>query len=240
MLLSLQNLSLTFDEQRLLSDINLDVAAGEKIAVVGANGAGKSSLLRTIAGLHRVYSGSLTIDGEDARRLTPDVRCKLISMVPQRLEFVPRFTVFEFLEMSGSRVSDIEDAGLFPLLKRYLTELSGGELQRVVIAAAIAQRAKLLLLDEPTAHLDPTGRAEVERVIVECHMKKTTSYLLVTHDLSLAVQLAERIIVLKDGAVLADTIVTDPNLINLLCEAYGCRFSQIAHPVTGAPMIVAG
>lgn len=237
-LLALSGLALVRSGQRLLVDINLSVASGEKVALVGPNGAGKSSLLKTIAGLHRGYTGSVTIEGGEACALSPKRISSLVSLVPQRLEFVPRFTVSEFFEISGGVNLSDADPTLRGLLGRHLPDLSGGELQRVILASAVAQGARLLLLDEPTAHLDPTGRGEVERVISRYHHERNITYLLVTHDVTLAVRAAERIIVMSEGRVVWDGSTGDPNLPDFLRVAYGCGFTRLTHPVTGESFIV--
>ena len=238
--LKLQALSLSIGTQPILRELNLSISHGEKVAVVGANGSGKSSMLKTISGLYRCYTGSVLVDGREVHDVEPKTLARLVSLVPQRLEFLPRFRVCEFFEMS--RLVDLTgiDPTLPPLLERYLPDLSGGELQRVVLAGAVAQGARLLLLDEPTAHLDPTGRSEVERVIADYHKRENISYILVTHDVSLAVRAAERMVVMKEGRVMWDGSTDDPTLTDILEQAYGCCFSRIIHPKTGDSIIIDG
>lgn len=237
-LLTLANASVTVGARMLLEEINLTISHGEKVALVGANGAGKSSLLRLIAGLLRPSSGSVQLEGREVATLSPRERSRCVSLVPQRMPFIPRFTVREFLELSGLKdVRELEPTVL-TLLDRFLPDLSGGELQRVVLMSAIAQGARLVLLDEPTAHLDPTGRSGVESVIQRYHRERSLSYLLVTHDISLAARLAERIIVIRQGRVLWDGSVAEPALPAVLEEAYGCPFTKVAHPVTGESLII--
>lgn len=238
-LLKLQGVSLSVWNKNILRAITLSVSPGEKVAVVGPNGAGKSSLLKTIAGLCRSYEGSVLVDGTEVRDVPAKALSRIVSLVPQRLEFLPRFRVREFFEMSG--LVDITgiDPALPPLFERYLPDLSGGELQRVVLAGAVAQGARLLLLDEPTAHLDPNGRSEVERVIAEYHEQQNISYLLVTHDVALAARAAERIMVMKEGKVMWDGTPNDPTLTDILEQAYGCSFSRVVHPKTGEEIILA-
>jgi iron complex transport system ATP-binding protein len=239
-LLKLSAVSLVIQRRAILKDLNLTIAHGEKVAVVGANGAGKSSVLKVLAGLYRSHKGSVFVDGAEVRGIEPRALSHLVSLVPQRLEFVPRFRVREFFEMSGLVNMTGVDPAIPSLLDRYLPDLSGGELQRVVLAGAVAQGARLLLLDEPTAHLDPTGRSEVERVISEYHKQQNISYLLVTHDLSLATRAAERVVVMKDGCVMWDGSTNDAIVPEILQQAYGCSFSRIVHPKTGESLIIAG
>ena len=238
--LKLQAVSLSIVAQPILRELNLSISHGEKVAVVGANGSGKSSMLKTISGLYRCYTGSVLVDGLEVHAVEPKTLSRLVSLVPQRLEFLPRFRVCEFFEMSGLVDLTGIDPALPPLLERYLPDLSGGELQRVVLAGAVAQGARLLLLDEPTAHLDPTGRSEVERVIADYHKRENISYILVTHDVSLAVRAAERMVVMKEGRVMWDGSTDDSTLTDILEQAYGCSFSRIIHPKTGDSIIIDG
>jgi len=239
-LLVLRDVSLNAGGRTLLRDINLTISQGEKVALVGANGAGKSSLLKAIAGLNPGYTGSLTLDGNEVKTLAPRERSPLVSMVPQRLPFVPRFSVREFLELSGLIDLGAVDPTVTTLMDRYLPDLSGGELQRVVLMGAVAQRSRLVLLDEPTAHLDPTGRSEVERIVQRYHHEKSISYILVTHDISLATRLAERIVMLRHGSIVWDGAVSAPELPSLLEQVYGCSFTKVAHPTTGESLIIPG
>jgi iron complex transport system ATP-binding protein len=239
-ILQLQAVSLSICNRSVVSELDLRISHGEKVAVVGANGSGKTSLLKTIAGLYRSYAGSVLLEGRQVRDVEPKTLSHLVSLVPQRLEFLPRFRVREFFELSGLVEMTGIDPALPLLLERYLPDLSGGELQRVVLAGAVAQGARLLLLDEPTAHLDPTGRSEVERVIGEYHERENISYILVTHDVSLALRVAERIIVMKEGRVLWDGSTNDATLTDILEQAYGCSFSRVVHPKSGESLIIAG
>jgi iron complex transport system ATP-binding protein len=191
-LLAVSDLSLSKNGDMLLKGVSLAVRAGEKVALVGPNGAGKSSLIKVLAGLSRSYIGSATLDGRQISTIAPKEISRVVSLVQQRLEFVPSFTVGEFLALHDISIEDVADASLRGLDDRCLPDLSGGELQRVVLAGAVAQRSKLLLMDEPTAHLDPTGRMEVERVVRRYHEEQEISYILVTHDIELALRCAER------------------------------------------------
>lgn len=239
-LLALRNVSFNVGGRALLRDINFTIDAGEKVALVGANGAGKSTLLKVIAGLLPRYAGSVRVEGREVREISARERSAMVSFVPQRLPFVPRFTVREFLELSGVTDLGVVDPTVVRLADRNLPDLSGGELQRVVVVGAIAQRARLVLLDEPTAHLDPNGRGEVEGIVQRYHHEQSVSYLLVTHDISLATRLADRIIIVRQGSILWDGRVSDAELPTLLERAYESRFTRVDHPVTGEWWIIPG
>lgn len=239
-LLSLTDVELSLDTRRILSGISLSIAAGEKVSLVGANGSGKSSLLKLISGLYRNYRGNALVGGREIKTTSHRELSRVVSLIPQRMEYLPAFTVAEFLELSAESASSVVDQMVTPLYDRHLPDLSGGELQRVVLAGAVAQGAKLLLLDEPSAHLDPRGRAEVEQVIEEYHRLRSVSYILVTHDITLATQATERMIVMKEGGVVWDGASSDPGLSTRLSEAYDRSFVTLRHPTTGAALIVPG
>lgn len=238
--LDIRGLSLVAGDTSLLFDVCLTLLPGEKVAIVGPNGAGKSSLLKTVAGLHRHYTGQALVRGDEIRALSPKSLSRRVSLVPQRLEFVPRFRVREFLELSECPDLNTLEPSIRQLFDRYLPELSGGELQRVVLAGAVAQGADLLLLDEPTAHLDPTGESEMERVIARYHSERSISYLLVTHDIAFAARAAERIVIMREGRIAWDGATTDPRLPIALSDAYRCPFTRVTHPTSGESIIIAG
>ena len=239
-LVAVSDLSLSKNGDMLLKGVSFAVRAGEKVALVGPNGAGKSSLIKVLAGLSRSYIGSATLDGRQISTIAPKEISRLVSLVQQRLEFVPSFTVGEFLALHDISIEDVVDASLRGLEDRYLPDLSGGELQRVVLAGAVAQRSKLLLMDEPTAHLDPTGRMEVERVVRRYHEEQDISYILVTHDIEVALRCAERVILMRGGQILWDGSASDPMLISKLSDGYGCPFVSVRHPKTGEIVIIPG
>jgi iron complex transport system ATP-binding protein len=239
-LVAVSDLSLSKNGDMLLKGVSFAVRAGEKVALVGPNGAGKSSLIKVLAGLSRSYIGSATLDGRQISTIAPKEISRLVSLVQQRLEFVPSFTVGEFLALHDISIEDVVDASLRGLEDRYLPDLSGGELQRVVLAGAVAQRSKLLLMDEPTAHLDPTGRMEVERVVRRYHEEQDISYILVTHDIEVALRCAERVILMRGGQILWDGSASDPMLISKLSDGYGCPFFSVRHPKTGEIVIIPG
>lgn len=238
-LVAVESLAVSRSGARLLDDISFAIAAGEKVAIVGPNGAGKSTLLKVLAGIIRDYAGSAQFDGRDISGISPKSFASEVTLVQQRLEYVPSFSVKEFLELSAQNAPQI-DPPLAGLEQRLLSDLSGGELQRVVLAGAVAQGPRLLLMDEPTAHLDPTGRMAVEQVIRRYHEERGMSYILVTHDIELAQRCSERIVIMREGRITWDGASTDPLLVARLAEAYGCSFVAVKHPVTGEMVVIPG
>jgi len=236
--LEVERLSLQRGGRNVISSVSFDLDRGERIAIVGPNGAGKTTLMRALAGLEPGYSGSVRVDGAEMRGLSPRQVSKQVGLVPQRMPHLPPFTVEEFLNVSGStRLA--EAYGLVDgLEQRLLPQLSGGELQRVLIVGAIVQGASILLLDEPTASLDPVGRRLVEDLLGRCHAELGLSCVMVTHDISLAVRNSGRMIIMAGGAVTWSGPVQDPALPERLEEGYGCRFLRVEHELFMSPLVV--
>ena len=238
LLLQVSSLSVRQKGAHLLREISLTLGAGKCLAVVGPNGAGKTTLLRAVAGLIPPSSGSVRLLGNEAASLKPERRARVVGLVPQRLAHVPPFTVREFLELSGLERGEGSLSLVRHLERRLLTEISGGELQRVLIAGAVAQGAALLLLDEPTASLDPVGRKEVEGVLRACRESMGLSYIMVTHDVALAARAADSITIMRDGALVWTGNPQDSRLVSQLSDAYGCEFVQLAGDTRGPGLVV--
>jgi iron complex transport system ATP-binding protein len=203
----------------VLQGIDLVLEPGALIALVGPNGAGKSTLLRALAGLIRPTAGSVTLDGVDVASLSRAALASRIAVVPQTFDTLFPFTVREIVALGRSarlglfarptsgdaaavaRAIDAQDLGA--LVDRRLDALSGGERQRVVLAMALAQEADVLLLDEPTAHLDPAHQIGIVRRSAELARSRGVVALAVLHDLNLAA-LADRVVVLDGGRIVGD------------------------------------
>jgi len=237
-LLLIQDLSLTIAGRALLSSISLSLKPRARICIVGPNGAGKTSLLRVIAGLCKGSSGTALLQGREISDYTPDGLAQIVGFVPQRLEYLPAFSVSEFLELSGYARQDVVLRLTQHLLFRYLPELSAGELQRVLLAGALAQGVKLLLLDEPTSNLDPTGKTEVEQVLREL-VDEDLALLIVTHDISLALRTAQQIVIMSQGTISWSGDTCEESMLSELERGYQCSFMRIDHPDLQGPVIVA-
>jgi iron complex transport system ATP-binding protein len=197
----------------LLSQLNLSAAAGELLAVLGPNGVGKSTLLKLIAGLLPCKHGRICVDGIDLGSLSRRERARRIAYLPQITE-TAQVTVFEAVLLGrlphlGLAPSErdlamvdaiICDLGLGSLSSRRVARLSGGELQKVVIARALAQEPRLLLLDEPVNHLDLRNQMAVLRSIRALARERALITLVVLHDLNLALRFADRFLLLGPEA----------------------------------------
>ncbi len=252
-MLSIDDVTIRYEARTVLHHISLDVNAGEVLALIGPNGVGKSTLIRTCSGNLRPIGGRITIAGQDVHRLRVEDRAKLIAVVPQAVRLPETFSVRETVLMGRtpylgwlSRESEqdrsavqaaLDRTGTLELADRPLGELSGGEQQRVLIARALAQAAHVLLLDEPTAHLDLKHQASVLNLVCDLAHAENCAVLLALHDLNLAAQYADRVALLSNGTVAAvgtpEEVLTEENL----SPAYGLRIAVYEHPAHGAPLV---
>ncbi|MXS85402.1 ATP-binding cassette domain-containing protein [Nitrosomonas sp. HPC101] len=200
------------DRLTILQDINLQVSAGESIAVVGASGSGKSTLLGLLAGLDVPTRGTVFLDGEDIFKLDEDERAslrgRLLGFMFQSFQLLPSLTALENvmlpLELSGAdNVHDIAHnwlvrVGLEERVEHYPRQLSGGEQQRVAIARAFVTGPKLLFADEPTGNLDAATGAQIIDLMFKINREQGTTLVLVTHDKNLSAR-CSRVIELVAG-----------------------------------------
>lgn len=230
-MIRLTDVSVTIDGIRLVHDVDLDVATGEWVCVLGPNGAGKSTLVRAIAGF-TAHDGRITLDGRDAAGLRGRQRARRLAVVPQtpvipagtgvrdylllgRNPHIPRFGI-ETPEDHAVVDAVVDRLDLGPLAHRRLESLSGGERQRVVLGRALAQDTPIILLDEPTSALDIGHQQEVLDLVDELRAERRLTVLSTMHDLTLAGQYADRLVVLAHGRVVANgraSEVLDPDLL---------------------------
>ncbi|MDR3556642.1 MAG: ATP-binding cassette domain-containing protein [Syntrophobacteraceae bacterium] len=197
-----------------LRDIRLHVEPGTYLALLGSTGTGKTVLLETIAGVHTPNSGRIYIRGEDATRLAPEKR--RLGIVYQDYALFPHLTVFDNiafgLKLKGSPGRDIKKAvggmaaflEIEPLLERRPGRLSGGERQRVALARALVMEPYVLLLDEPLSALDRATRSRIKRELKRVHKELGVTIIHITHDVSEAFLLSDRLAVMKDGRILQE------------------------------------
>jgi osmoprotectant transport system ATP-binding protein len=208
--------------RQLLSDVSLTVAAGTTTALLGRSGSGKTTLLRTVNALVRPTGGRVLIGGQDVASQDPIKLRGGIGYVIQESGLFPQMTIERnvgmALELAGGRKSEIaaraaEMLGLVGLpgemLTRYPWQLSGGQRQRVGLARALAGEPQVLLMDEPFGALDPLTRAEMQTMLRELLRRVGKTTLIVTHDLEEALYLADRVVLLEGGKVVADLTASE-------------------------------
>ena len=208
--LSTDRLSFTVDDTTIVDGVDLAVAAGETLTVIGPSGAGKSTLLRLLCRLDEPTGGTVSIDGTDYRTLEPTVLRTRVGLVPQdpalrdgtireNVTIGPRLRG-ESVE-PGRVASLLERVDLGGYADRQVAALSGGEAQRVAIARTLVVDPEVLLLDEPTASLDPDAQAEIEALLAELLASSDRTAVLVTHDQAQVDRIADRVVRVVDGRI---------------------------------------
>jgi ABC-type cobalamin/Fe3+-siderophores transport system ATPase subunit len=240
----------------VLRDCSFAMTSGEIVAVVGPNGAGKSTLLRVLAGLLRPTAGSVALDGQDLATFSRSAVARRIGVVPQIFDTLFPFTVREVVALgrtarlgafgraSAEDVAAVEraivDLELTALASRRIDRLSGGERQRAVLAMALAQETAVLLLDEPTVHLDPGHQLATLELLRELATRRQLAVCAVLHDLNLASAFASRIVAIADGRVVRDGSPLEVLRSDLVKAVFGDGLEVIArdgHPAV-LPRIV--
>ncbi|GHO50271.1 ABC transporter ATP-binding protein [Ktedonospora formicarum] len=232
-----QHITFGYNEQTLLFDVSLRVQAGEMVALLGPNGSGKTTLLRLLSGVLRPRQGTILLEGRDLRSWGRRGIARRIAVVPQDLHTPFQFTVEHMVGMgrapfqssflgAPSKEDDVmvaeamEEAGVASLAGRVFNELSGGERQRVMIAMALAQQPAILLLDEPTSHLDIKYQIETLELVRHLNQRRATTVIAAIHDLNLAARYFPRLILFQRGIV-ADAGPAEVLDSALLKKVYG-------------------
>ncbi|MEZ5191064.1 MAG: ABC transporter ATP-binding protein [Schumannella sp.] len=235
----------------LIEDASFAIPAGAVTALVGPNGAGKSTLLRALAGIERPATGEVLADGTDLLALGRRERARLLALVEQEtttelplsvravvgLGRTPHESVLGGRDPEGEAIVDdaMRRAGVTGFALRDVTTLSGGERQRAILARALAQQPHVLLLDEPTSHLDVAAQLEVLRLLGELAQDGVT-VLTALHDLTLAAH-ADHVVVLARGRVRASGPTIATLTPELLHEVFGVRAAWTTNPLTAEPLL---
>ncbi|MFV1957026.1 MAG: ABC transporter ATP-binding protein [bacterium] len=255
-LFSVQDYSFSIGKAQILQDLNFDIAAGEYLSIIGPNGAGKTTLLKCLVGIYSEGDGKITLNGKPLEAFSRKELAIQISYVPQAETGPVAFTAGEFVLMgryphlspfSSIKENDREEAieamrvtGTLEFADRHLETLSGGERQKVFIAAALAQGAQTLLLDEPTTFLDPRHADDVMRTLSRLNEESGVTIISVTHDINIAALECDRVLALKDGRVIfwgSPAEIMDSMVLENIFER---NFIMAEHPVTGRSYVVPG
>ena len=223
-MIEVKNLSFAYGKREILRDVSFKAESGEIVGILGNNGAGKSTLVTCLNHILKPKSGKIILNGNDAETLSKRELAQYISYVAQKNEQT-QTTVFDsvllgrkpYIKWSIGQediaVCDeiIERVGLSEMKLRALDELSGGELQKVMLARALVQQPKVMLLDEPTSNLDPKNQYEMMKLVRQVADEKNITVLVVIHDLSLAMRFCDKFLLMKDGKVF---IYGDKSVLN--------------------------
>lgn len=253
-MLTIENIAISYGEQEVLHGVTLEVSAGELVGVIGPNGSGKSTLLRGITRVIPLKRGRVLLGGEDAAQLTRRQLAQRVAVVPQVPVLPEAFTALEvvllgraphlsLLQREGTRdlvaaQRAMHQTHCWHLAVRRMSELSGGERQRVVLARALAQETPVLLLDEPTAHLDVAHQVGTFDLLQRLCRDRHLAVLVVVHDLTLAGLYCDRLSLLYEGHIVAAgppwQVLTPAHIAG----AYGVPVHISAHPQSGRPVVV--
>ena len=251
--LEAQHLTCAYGRHTVLHDLSLLVQAGEILALIGPNGAGKTTLLRALARLLRPRMGTVLLADQDIWRLRPRAVARRLALAPQSEGVSWPVTVEQavalgraphrgwLLPYSGQDRQMIEQVlvqtGLQELRQRLVTELSGGEQRRVILARALAQEPQVLLLDEPTTHLDLRYQTEFLALIRRLAQRDGMAVVVTLHDLNHAALCATRVALLAHGTVVASGPPEAVLTPDCLAQVYGVAVVVTRHPVYGTPLV---
>lgn len=245
-----------YEAVEVLSEVTCEVAGGEFVGIVGPNGSGKTTLLRSISRVLKPRSGVVLIGEKDVFETPARELAREMAVVPQDTVPAFDFTAMEIVLMgrsphlgrfqmeSGKDMSIVEDAmrltGTSHLANRQFAALSGGERQRVVIARALAQEPRVILLDEPTSHLDINYQFEILNLIHRLNREQGITVLAVLHDLNLSAQYCDRLIMIGNGKIQAIGTPEDVLTSENVKQVYGAEVWVRKHPTSGRPYVIAG
>jgi len=249
----LKDLNLYYEERPVLNGLSFSVYAGEFFIIIGPNGSGKTTLVKVISGAAKLRSGAVEILGLPLRSYSGKELARSVAVVPQIAPVDIPFSVAEVVLMGRSphlgllgleRRKDLEIAqramaftGVEHLAGRKLEQLSSGERQRVLIARAICQQARIIVLDEPTASLDLAHQVRIMDLMERLRREQGITVIMVSHDLNLAAMYADRLLLMNQGSVVR---LGDPGEVltfETLEQTYGCVLLVDNNPVKGVPRI---
>jgi iron complex transport system ATP-binding protein len=252
-MLEAKNVSVNYGKRHAVVDVSLRVSPGDMMAIIGANGAGKSSLLRALNGAVQPSTGDILLDGKPLTFFTRRAIGRRIAVVTQEALLAFPVSVLEYVlggryawSGSGAWESERDLEIAFEVLRqtelenfsaRLMNELSGGERQRAVLARALATEAKILLLDEPTANLDLAHQASMLQLVRAHCDERASAAVIVTHDINLAAEFANHVVLLKSGHMIAAGKPREVLTEERLSEVLEIKVLVDAHPLSGAPRI---
>lgn len=248
------NLSLGYAEVDVVRDLDVDILDGAITVIVGANACGKSTLLRGLARLLKPRGGDVMLDGQSVHEMRSVDVARVLGLLPQSPVAPDGITVSDLVgrgryphqgwfrkwtaEDDEAVTEALRATGTADLADRNISELSGGQRQRVWVAMALAQDTDLLLLDEPTTFLDINHQVELLDLLTDLNRFGGKTIVIVLHDLNLACRYADRIIAMKEGAIIAEGAPSDVVTAEVITEVYGLECEVVPDPVSGTPMVV--
>ena len=252
--LEIRDVSISYGDNKIIKKLNLCVSEGEFIGIIGPNGCGKTTLLNAVSGSMRVDCGTILIQQRELDKLSPKERARIVSFVSQNPVLPMGFIVEEIVLMgrnphlglldweSGKDFEIVHNAlqlsGVTNFKDRLITTLSGGEMQRVFIARALAQESSIMLLDEPTAHLDIGFQTGVLDLVENVRKHSSLTIVAAMHDLTLAAQYCDRIVLIEGGSITVcgtpSEVITGDNI----ARVFGANVEIMTHPIHNTPVVL--
>ena len=252
--LAADRVTLAYDDHVVVRDLDLQLTEGSFTAIVGPNGCGKSTLLRALGRLLRPAGGQVVLDGQAIARTPTREVAKVLGLLPQSPTAPEGLTVADLVargrhphqtwlrQWSRDDEAVVAEAlawtDMADLSERPVDELSGGQRQRAWISMALAQGTDLLLLDEPTTYLDLSHQIDVLELVGRLHAERGRTVVVVLHDLNLDARYAQRLVAMKDGALVASGAPDEVLTEGLLADVFDLEARVLPDPVTGTPMVV--
>jgi len=250
----MQNVSLGYGRNIVLKDITFQITPGEMVGLIGPNGSGKSTIIKALSRIITPFSGKILLDGTNITKITRNNLARVLGVVPQLPLLPSAFTAFEIVLMGrnphlglfqyeGAKERAIvwrvmEMTATQPLAQRRVGELSGGEIQSLLVARVLAQETEVILLDEPTANLDIGRQVEILDLIKRLCLENKVTVLAAVHDLNLASQYCDRLVMINNGRIHAqgtpDEVITAHNIK----DVYGAEHCVYPHPLNKLPSIL--
>ncbi len=252
--LALEGVDFGYGQPLVLRGLTLRVAAGEMVGLLGPNGSGKTTILRLLTGALAPRQGAVLVDGRPRQTHSRRDLGRQLALAPQEIEIAFDFRVRDLVLMGrgpyvhwlrGETAHDravasqaMAHVGILDLAERLYRTLSGGEKQRVVLAMALAQEPRVLLLDEPTSNLDLAHQALLLDLVRQLNRERGLTVLSIMHEVNMASMYCDRLVLLRDGGILADgppeAVITE----DLILRGYGAAVRVIPHPESGRPQVM--
>jgi iron complex transport system ATP-binding protein len=252
--LSTENLQIGYDEKIIVDNLNLHINKGEITTIIGANGCGKSTILKTMARVHSAKSGVVYLDGKMIHKIPTKEIAKKMAVLPQSPEAPSGLTVYELISFGRSphqsgfgRLSEedrnvinwaLEVTGLTTFAHQAVDALSGGQRQRAWIAMAIAQETELLLLDEPTTYLDMAHQLEILKLLEKLNRDEGRTIVMVIHDLNHAARFSHHMVALRSGNIVKEGSSEEVMTSAVLKEVFQIDAEIVKDPRTKKPVCI--
>jgi len=253
-MISIKQVSFSYGENLVLHNINLSVQEGEVVSLLGPNGSGKTTLIKLVSGVLRPATGDIHLNGSTLGGMKRRQVAQRVAVVPQQFSMPFAFTLREVVLLGRTPFHSIfsdecerdhtvvqqamEHVGITFLKERFFNELSGGERQKAILAMALAQEPRILLLDEPTAHLDISHQVEILNLVRRLNREQGVTVIGVMHDLNMAALYFERLILLKEGSIFADGTPEEVLTAETIEEVFSASVQVTRHPSTNKPHVV--